>query len=254
MFIDAHAHLTDGKYGGELDDVVKRYRNAGVGAVVNAGFDLESSTQAALLAEKYDDMYFTAGVHPDEANTFKCEVPEKIEELIKKKKCVGIGETGFDFHWNKSTEEEQENAFLMQLELAEKHNLPVVIHSRDAAKKTLDFLLEKKSFLKNGFLMHCFGESAEIAREYVKLGAYFSFGGVITFKNAKKEEIIREIPFDRILTETDCPYLSPEPYRGSVNEPSRIPIIAKKIAAIKGADLTETQSIIETNFKRFFRI
>ena len=102
--------------------------------------------------------------------------------------------------------------------------------------------------------MHCFSESAEIAREYVKLGAYFSFGGVITFKNAKKEEIIRGIPFDRILTETDCPYLSPEPYRGSVNEPSRIPVIAKKIADIKGVDLTETQSIIETNFKRFFRI
>ena len=102
--------------------------------------------------------------------------------------------------------------------------------------------------------MHCFSESAEIAREYVKLGAYFSFGGVITFKNAKKEEIIRGIPFDRRLTETDCPYLSPEPYRGSVNEPSRIPVIAKKIADRKGVDLTETQSIIETNFKRFFRI
>lgn len=254
MFIDAHAHLTDEKYGGELSEVIKRYREAGVGAVVNAGYDLDSSAQAAALAEKYEDMYFTAGVHPDEASGFKGEIPEKIAEIAKKKKCVGIGEIGFDFHWNKSTEEEQENAFLKQLETAEAQGLPVVIHSRDAAKKTLDFLRDKKSLLKNGFLMHCFGESAEIAREYVKLGACFSFGGVITFKNAKKEEIIKEIPFDRILTETDCPYLSPEPYRGSVNEPSRIPVIAKKIADIKGVGLTETQSIIETNFKRFFRI
>lgn len=254
MFVDAHAHLTDGKYTGEINEVIARYRNAGVGAVVNAGYDHESSTQAALLAEKYDDMYFTAGVHPDEASTFKGDIPEKIAELTKKKKCVGIGEIGFDFHWNKSTEKEQENAFDEQLEIAAASGLPAVIHSRDAAQKTFDFLKERKSLLKNGFLMHCFSESAEIAREYVKLGAYFSFGGVITFKNAKKEEIIRGIPFDRILTETDCPYLSPEPYRGSVNEPSRIPVIAKKIADIKGVDLTETQSIIETNFKRFFRI
>lgn len=254
MFVDAHAHLTDGKYNGEINEVIARYRNAGVGAVVNAGYDHKSSTQAALLAEKYDDMYFTAGVHPDEASTFKGDIPEKIAELTKKKKCVGIGEIGFDFHWNKSTEKEQENAFDEQLEIAAASGLPAVIHSRDAAQKTFDFLKERKSLLKNGFLMHCFSESAEIAREYVKLGAYFSFGGVITFKNAKKEEIIRGIPFDRILTETDCPYLSPEPYRGSVNEPSRIPVIAKKIADIKSVDLTETQSIIETNFKRFFRI
>lgn len=254
MFVDAHAHLTDGKYNGEINEVIARYRNAGVGAVVNAGYDHESSTQAACLSEKYDDMYFTAGVHPDEASTFKGDIPEKIAELTKKEKCVGIGEIGFDFHWNKSTEKEQENAFDEQLEIAAARGLPAVIHSRDAAQKTFEFLKERKSLLKNGFLMHCFSESAEIAREYVKLGAYFSFGGVITFKNAKKEEIIREIPFDRILTETDCPYLSPEPYRGSVNEPSRIPVIAKKIADIKGVDLTETQSIIETNFKRFFRI
>ncbi len=254
MFIDAHAHLTDGKYGEEIDEVIKRYREAGVGAVVNAGYDLDSSVKAAALAEKYEDMYFTAGVHPDEASGFTNEVRVKIEELAKEKKCLGIGEIGFDFHWNKSTVEEQENAFHKQLEIADEFGFPVVIHSRDAAKKTLDFLKERKSLLKNGFLMHCFGESVEIAREYVKLGAYFSFGGVITFKNAKKEDVITEIPFERILTETDCPYLSPEPYRGSVNEPSRIPVIAKKIADIKGVGLTETQSIIETNFKRFFRI
>ena len=254
MFTDAHAHLTDDKYGGEIAGIIKNYREAGVGAVVDSGFDVDSSLKAAALAEKYDDMYFTAGVHPDEASTFTAEAEETIRALAAKKKCVGIGETGFDFHWNKSPEKAQEEAFEKQLFIAREFNLPVVIHSRDATKKTLDFLKERRELLKNGFLMHCFGESEEIAREYVELGSYFSFGGVITFRNAKKEGVIRLIPSDRILTETDCPYLSPEPFRGTVNDPSRIPIIAKKLAEVKGVSLSEAENITETNFKRFYRI
>lgn len=254
MFVDAHAHLTDDKYSGDISGIIKNYRNAGVGAVVNSGFDVNSSLKAAELADKYDDMYFTAGVHPDEASAFTAEAEETIRTLAVKKKCVGIGETGFDFHWNKSPEKSQEEAFEKQLLIARDFGLPVVIHSRDATKKTLDFLKERRELLKNGFLMHCFGESEEIAREYAELGAYFSFGGVITFKNAKKEGVIRLIPSDRILTETDCPYLSPEPFRGTVNDPSRIPIIAKKLAEVKGLTLSEAENITETNFKRFYRI
>ncbi len=254
MFVDAHAHLSDAKYGGEIDEIVNKYRKAGVGAVVNSGYDEESSVKAVELSEKYEDMYFTVGVHPDEASSFTDKTEKLIKTLAGKKKCLGIGEAGFDFHWNKSPEDLQEKAFEKQLETASELNLPIVIHSREATKKTLDFLKERKELLKSGFLMHCFGESEEIAREYVELGAYFSFGGVITFKNAKKEGVLSVVPFDRILTETDCPYLSPEPYRGSVNEPSRIPIIAKKIADVKGVDLKEAENIIETNFKRFYRI
>lgn len=254
MFVDSHAHLTDAKYGGDIEGAVERYRAAGVGYVVNAGYDYDSSKNAAALAEKYDDMYLTVGIHPDEAHSYTSELREKLVALAKKKKCVGIGEIGFDFHWNKSTEEEQERAFEKQLETACELKLPAVIHSRDAAKKTLDFLKERKEIFKYGLLMHCFSESAEIAAEYVKLGAYFSFGGVITFKNAKKESVIEAIPFERILTETDCPYLSPEPFRGSVNEPSRIPLIVKKIADVKGVDESCAEQIIETNFKRFYGI
>lgn len=254
MFVDSHAHLTDAKYGNDIDRAVERYRAAGVGCVINAGYDYESSEKSAALAEKYDDMYFTAGVHPDESHFYNDDVHEKIKKLAKRKKCVGIGEIGFDFHWNKSTEKEQELAFERQLEIACELKLPAVIHSRDAAQKTLDFLRERNEIFKYGLLMHCFSESAEIAAEYVKLGAYFSFGGVITFKNAKKEGVISVIPFERILTETDCPYLSPEPYRGTTNEPSRIPYIAKKIADVKGVDESCAEKIIETNFKRFYGI
>ena len=228
MFVDSHAHLTDEKYGDDIAAVINRYREAGVGAVVNAGADMHSTEKSAILADKYDDMYFTAGVHPDEAKTLDDRAYIGLKEFAKRKKCVGIGEIGFDFHWMKSTEEEQIHAFEKQLELAFELSLPVVIH--------------------------CFGESAEIAKIYVDMGAYFSFGGVITFKNAKKEETIRAVPTDRMLTETDCPYLSPEPFRGQVNEPCRIPLIAKKLAEIKGLDETETEKIIESNFKRFYRI
>ncbi len=254
MFVDSHAHLTDEKYGDDIAAVINRYREARVGAVVNAGADMLSTEKSAILADKYDDMYFTAGVHPDEAKTLDDEAYIGLKEFAKRKKCVGIGEIGFDFHWMKSTEEEQIHAFEKQLELAFELSLPVVIHSRDATQKTLEFLKERKELLKNGFLLHCFGESAEIAKIYVDMGAYFSFGGVITFKNAKKEETIRSVPTDRLLTETDCPYLSPEPFRGQVNEPCRIPLIAKKLAEIKGMDETETEKIIESNFKRFYRI
>ena len=232
MFVDSHAHLTDEKYGDDIAAVINRYREAGVGAVVNAGADMLSTEKSAILAEKYEDMYFTAGVHPDEAKTLDDEAYIGLKEFAKRKKCVGIGEIGFDFHWMKSTEEEQIHAF----------------------EKQLEFLKERKELLKNGFLLHCFGESAEIAKIYVDMGAYFSFGGVITFKNAKKEETIRAVPTDRLLTETDCPYLSPEPFRGQVNEPCRIPLIAKKLAEIKGLDEAETEKIIESNFKRFYRI
>ena len=254
ILVDVHSHLCDNKYDGIEDEIVESFLKNGGEFMINSGFDIPSSVKSAEQAEKYGCVYFSAGVHPDEAKTLDDEAYIGLKEFAKRKKCVGIGEIGFDFHWMKSTEEEQIHAFEKQLELAFELSLPVVIHSRDATQKTLEFLKERKELLKNGFLLHCFGESAEIAKIYVDMGAYFSFGGVITFKNAKKEETIRAVPTDRLLTETDCPYLSPEPFRGQVNEPCRIPLIAKKLAEIKGMNETETEKIIESNFKRFYRI
>lgn len=254
MFSDAHAHLTDAKYCSETESIVKKCIENNVRLIVNSGFDLISSVQSKELSEKHDEIYFTAGVHPDEARTFDEKTEKTIIDLSSHKKCVGIGEIGFDFYWNKSTEEEQARAFERQMEIADDCGKPFVVHSRNACQKTLDFLKNRKTLLKNGFLMHCYSESEEIAEEYLKLGAYFSFGGVITFKNAKKDGIVRSIPFDRILTETDSPYLSPEPFRGTVNDPSRIPIICKKVAEFKGVAAEEAEKITEENFKRFYRV
>lgn len=252
MFVDCHAHLCDAKYGGELDSVIERYRANGVGMVVNSGYDLPSSIASARLAEQYADMYFTAGVHPDEADTFDDDVANSLIDLSKRDKFLAIGEIGFDFYHENSSVSCQERAFVEQMKIAGQLGKPFVLHSRNAPSKTLEFLKANKNMLKNGFLAHCFSESVEIAEEFLKLGAFFSFGGVITFKNAKKEAVVSKIPFDRILTETDCPYLSPEPFRGTVNEPSRIPLVAAKIAEFKGADVAETEKILENNAKRFY--
>ena len=174
--------------------------------------------------------------------------------MAKRDKCVAIGETGYDFYWNKSTEEEQTRAFERQVEIADDLGKPFVVHSREAHRKTVDFLKKHKSVIKRGFLLHCYAGSAESVKEIVDLGGYFSFGGVITFRNAKKEEVINAVPTDRILTETDCPYLTPEPYRGTVNKPENVKYVLKKIAAVKNEDEEFTAKYIRENAKRLFGV
>ncbi len=251
-YIDVHAHLSDPRYGGDITEIKERMAAAGVNRIISSGYDLESSVKSCQLSKENEGVYFSAGIHPDNAKTFDEETYRELKTLCSDEKCVAVGEIGFDFHWLASTEEEQEVAFERQLELSAELNLPFIVHSRDAAKKTVDFLEKRKSLIKHGFLMHCFSESKEIAKILLNLGAYFSFGGIITFKNAKKEEIIKSIPIDRILSETDSPYLSPEPYRGTLNDPSRIPIIDCKIASVYGKSVEETADIINKNAERLF--
>ncbi|MBR1867086.1 MAG: TatD family hydrolase [Clostridia bacterium] len=251
-FIDVHAHLSDPKYGGDISAVINNMKKANITRVINCGYDLPSSVAIAEMSEKYEGMYYCAGVHPDDAKTLTDGVYGEIKKLCLGEKCVAVGEIGFDFYWNKSTEEEQIKAFERQMELADSLSLPFVVHSRDASAKTQAFLKDRKSLINHGFLMHCYSESAESAKVYEDLGAYFSFGGVITFKNAKKGDIVKSIPLDRLLSETDCPYLSPEPYRGSVNDPSRIPIITAKIAEFKGISVEEAANAINQNAERLF--
>ena len=253
MFVDAHAHLCDGKYQGEITSLVEKYRDAGVGLVINSGYDLKSSEKVMEQSEDYGDMFFSAGVHPDEAKTLDNRSIDRLIEILKHKKCVAVGEIGFDFYWNKSTEDEQIFAFEKQMEIADHLSLPFVVHSRDASKKTVDFLKDRKSLLKHGFLMHCYSESAETAKIYQDLGGYFSFGGVITFKNAKKDDIIKSILKDRILTETDCPYLAPHPFRGTLNDSSKVVFVAQKIPEIWQKDQQETNKIILENTLRLFK-
>ncbi len=254
MYVDAHAHLCDGKYQGDIETLVNKYREVGVELVINSGYDLPSSMLVMQNSEKYSDMFFTAGVHPDEAKTLDNRSIDRLIEIVRHKKCVGVGEIGFDFYWNKSTEEEQIFAFEKQMEIADHLNLPFVVHSRDASKKTVDFLKDRKSLIKRGFLMHCYSESAETAKIYQDLGGYFSFGGVITFKNAKKGDVIKSIDKDRILTETDCPYLAPHPFRGTLNDSSKVVYVTKKISEIWDKSEEETAKIIRENTRRLFGV
>ena len=254
MYVDVHAHLGDKKYQGEIDLLVKNYRDAGVGVVINSGYDLPSSELAMRQSENFTDMYFSAGVHPDEAKTLDNRSIDRLIDLLKYKKCVAVGEIGFDFYWNKSTEQEQIFAFEKQMEIADHLSLPFVVHSRDASKKTVDFLKDRKSLINHGFLMHCYSESAETAKIYQDLGGYFSFGGVITFKNAKKDDIVKSISKDRILTETDAPYLAPHPFRGTLNESAKVVYVAKKVAEIWQQDEEETKRVIRENCRRLFGV
>lgn len=254
MYIDVHAHLADGKYGGQVESLVESYRNSGVGLVINSGYDIPSSIAVMEQSERFGDMFFSAGVHPDEAKTLDNQSIDRLIGLAKHQKCVAVGEIGFDFYWNKSTEQEQIYAFEKQMEIADHLKLPFVVHSRDASAKTASFLKERKSLIKRGFLMHCFSESAEMAKIYQDLGGYFSFGGVITFKNAKKEEVIKSISKERLLTETDSPYLTPHPYRGQMNDPSKVVFVADKMAEILGLEKEEMQDIIYSNAKELFRL
>ena len=254
MFVDVHAHLCDGKYGGEIDSLVNAYENAGVGIVINSGYDVPSSKKVMEQSQRFASMYFSAGVHPDEAKTLDNRAIERLITLLKDKKCVALGEIGFDFYWNKSTEEEQIFAFEKQMEIADHFGLPFVVHSRDASAKTSAFLKDRKSLIKHGFLMHCYSESAEMARVYQDLGGYFSFGGVITFKNAKKEDVIKAIAPERLLTETDCPYLTPHPFRGQMNDSSKVVYVTQKIAEVLNLDIQQAKTLIRENTRRLFGI
>lgn len=254
MLVDVHAHLCDSKYGGEIDSLVKAYEDAGVGIVINSGYDISSSEKVMVQSQRFDSMFFSAGVHPDEAKTLDNQAIERLTAILKDKKCVALGEIGFDFYWNKSTEEEQIFAFEKQMEIADHLGLPFVVHSRDASAKTAAFLKDRKSLIKRGFLMHCYSESAEMAKIYESLGGYFSFGGVITFKNAKKDDILRAISPERLLTETDCPYLAPHPFRGQMNDSSKVVYVTQKIADVLGKQLSETEDLIRENTRRLFGI
>ena len=254
ILIDVHSHLCDRKYDGTEDEIVSGFLANGGELLINSGFDIPSSVKAADQAEKYDCVYFSVGVHPDEAKSFDKNAEKIFIEAAKRNKCVAIGETGYDFYWNKSTEEEQTKAFERQIEIADELGKPFVVHSREAHKKTVDFLKDHKSIIKRGFLLHFYAGNAESVKEIADLGGYFSLGGVITFKNAKKEDVIAAIPSDRILTETDCPYLTPEPFRGTVNKPENVKYVLKKIAAVKNEDEEFTANYVRDNAKRLFGV
>ena len=255
MFTDAHAHLNDPVFGDDFELAIQRAQEAGVGVLVNAAWDLFSTERAAYLADTYSCCYFTAGYHPHQAKDATEEYLDHIAFLAQHPKCVAIGEIGLDYHYDLSPREVQKEMFRRQLRMARKIGKPVVLHLREAYADANKILLEERDCLLNGVLLHCYGGSMESARDfYNKLGCYYSFGGAVTFKNAKKGEVLRAVPRDRLLLETDCPYMTPVPHRGERNEPAWIPLIAAKVAEELGLSVEEVEKQTYDNFLTFYRI
>lgn len=249
-YLDIHAHFADEGY--EFPAEWEKIQAAGVRTVVLAGDNVLHSAMHRDFCTGRAGAYFTAGVHPSETADFGKQTLDKIEALAGEEKCVAIGEIGLDYHYPDTDELAQKRAFVAQLELASALNLPVQIHSRDAAADTLALLRENKTLLQNGFLLHCYSYGKELLRDFLSLGAYFSFGGVVCFKNARRAaESAALCPQDRILSETDSPYLSP--FRGEKNTPANIPVIVKRLAEIRGEREEELAAAIERNAHALFR-
>ncbi|MBN6889759.1 TatD DNase family protein [Cytobacillus horneckiae] len=254
MFFDTHVHLNDLQYSEDLQEVIDRAKAAGISRMVVVGFDRPTITKAMELIEKYDFLYASIGWHPVDAIDMTEEDLLWIEELSQHPKVVAIGEMGLDYHWDKSPKEIQKAVFKKQIQLAKKVKLPIVIHNREATADIVEILKEEDAGEVGG-IMHCFSGSPEIAKECIDMNFYISLGGPVTFKNAKRpKEVAAEIPLEKLLIETDCPYLAPHPYRGKRNEPSYVTLVAEQIAEIKGLTVEEVASKTTDNAKKLFGI
>lgn len=255
MIFDSHAHYDDKQFGEDRDELLSSMEQNRVTKIVNVGSSIESSKRAIALAERYDFVYAAIGVHPSDISCLNEEGMEWLRETAKHEKVVAIGEIGLDYYWDKEAEIQQQQKvwFRRQLELAREVRLPVIIHSRDAAADTLEIMKEWALGIPG--VIHCFSYSKELALEYVKLGYYIGVGGVVTFKNARKlKEAVAEVPIERILLETDCPYLAPEPNRGKRNSSLNLPYVAAEIARIKGLTQEAVEEITYRNAMELYRL
>lgn len=248
---DTHSHYDDDKFDRDRYQLLKSLPEKGITKVVSCGCDISTTKFNQLLSSKFDYFYFAAGFHPENLEGSELSDLDTIKEIAKDKKCLAIGEIGLDYHWMSSTKEKQKEFFERQILLANELDMPVIVHDRDAHGDTMDILrrTEPKGVL------HCFSGSKEMAKEIIKLGMYIGLNGVVTFKNARKSlEVVREIPLERLVLETDCPYLAPEPYRGKRNDSSYIPFIAERIAEVLGIDTQELLNITAENAKRLYEL
>lgn len=262
--IDSHCHLNDEKFNSDIDNVISTYLNAGITKVLNVGASYKDSIICHNQAKMYDSVYYSIGVHPEDCKVYS---EEKFEELINdcltnkefiirdkndKNKLLAIGEIGLDYYWTKDNKETQKEVFESQIKLAQKYNLPIIIHNRDASGDILE-ILKKNAPYKYGGIIHCFSASLEWAREVLNLGFYISFSGSITYKNSTNlQNVAKQIPIDKILVETDSPYLAPLSIRGQRNEPKNVIETAKLIANLKNINMEEFDKIITNNFNKLF--
>lgn len=257
MIIDTHAHYDDEAFDEDREAVLLSLKEAGVGLVVNIGASMASSERTAALTKQYPFVYGAVGVHPDSTSELDEEKFERLRTLALEEKIVAIGEIGLDYYWDSSPRDVQKYWFERQLSLALSCDLPVVIHSREATQDTLDIM--KKAYRESDGrlrgVIHCFSSGPEVAKEYTDMGFFIGVGGVVTFKNGKKmKEVVAAIPFEKLVIETDCPYLAPVPNRGKRNYSGYLPYVVDEIAAIRGISADEVTWQTEKNARALYRI
>lgn len=254
MIFESHAHYDDAAFDDDRDDLIIGLPGKGVGRVVNVASGMDSCKTSLELAQKYSHVYCAIGVHPSETEGLTEESMELLKQMAAMPRVVAIGEIGLDYHWPEPSSDRQKEWFIRQLELAKKTRLPVIIHSRDAAADTLDIMRREGEGLTGG-VIHCFSYSKEMAREYLDMGFYIGVGGVLTFKNAKKlKEVVADTPIEKIVLETDSPYLAPEPYRGRRNDSSYLKEVVRAVAQIKEMEPEEVETVTWNNAVRLFRM
>ncbi|PWA12113.1 hydrolase TatD [Pueribacillus theae] len=254
MLFDTHTHLNAEQFHEDVEDVIVRAQEAGVSEMIVVGFDHKTIEGAISLVERYDFLYAAVGWHPVDAIEMNENDLNWIEDLCPHPKVVALGETGLDYHWDKSPKEVQKTVFRQQIQLAKKVNLPLIIHNREATEDVIAILKEEGADEVGG-IMHCFSSTLEDAKACIDLNFYISIGGPVTFKNAKQlKEVVAKLPLERLLIETDCPYLAPHPFRGKRNEPAYVKYVAEQIALLKGIDYQELAQKTSDNAKQLFGI
>lgn len=254
MLIDSHAHLDDERFDRDRDELIKSLGKNGISTVINIGADLPSSIKSVKLSEQYDNIYAAVGVHPHSASEMDEGTIEVLKAFSSREKVVAIGEIGLDYYYDNSPRDVQRIWFRRQMKLAKEVNLPIVVHSREANQETFDMIKAESDGKLTG-VIHCYSGSVELMKEYIKLGYYISLGGPVTFKNAKTpKEVAKVVPIDRLLVETDSPYLTPEPHRGKRNEPLYVRHVAAMIAELRGMTIEELARATSENTKRLFNL
>ena len=254
MIFDTHAHYDDDAFDEDRDVLLSGMREQNVEYIVNVGASMASSERSIKLAEKYPFVYAAVGVHPDEVGELDEEKFEKLRKWTSHEKVKAVGEIGLDYYWDKEGHDLQKHWFMRQMELASEVKLPMIVHSREAAKDTLDMVIAAKPLNLSG-IIHCYSYSVEQAREYLNMGYYIGIGGVVTFKNAKKlKEVAEYTPLSQIVLETDCPYLAPVPFRAKRNDSSKLSYVVEELAAIKQISVEEVIRITNENGRRLYNI
>lgn len=251
-FIDSHVHLTDEDYP-DPAAIVADFDRDRIEFVITVGYDLPSSRACAALSRRFDRVYAAVGVHPHDADTCALVLYDELRDLARSERVAALGEIGLDYHYDRSAREVQRRAFVEQLELADALGLPVILHIREATGDCVDLLRQNRRYLRRGGELHCYSCGAELVPFFADLGLYFGFGGSTTFKNASKLlDAVRAVPADRLLTETDCPYLTPVPFRGQTNFPKYVALAAEKIAEVRGENLEALCAQVRVNTLRLF--